>query len=576
MKWLIRPWIMATASAALVIGAALLILRSPSAQPGPTPSAVASGDHEIVWLSTTTNASAWERFVAAVQRAATRLQDDHPGTQAQIGEAFPKQTTAVPEVSLTLPGGAGRLVFRWYKITTDWKQRDWVEALLKRRPPPLAIIGGNSSDTARELASQLSRQSGDVAEADRPLLLLTTATADRVADPDAPPDAPVKANKMGLTDVYAKRTFRYCFSNKQMAAAVMSFLRTQDDLQPDLASIHMVQWDDDAYSRDLNDGFEEVLRHPRPPGEDVPGCGAASSATQSPPAPPLLLNPARIASSVGSFLTPNRFEAEGVSNIIDDLEKTPAAEPLTPDRRSLDTVLDELAGAHPRPRRPLLVVTGQSAPSRRFLAELARTSPAQARRLVVATGDSLAFNTIYRDRRVAWPIQELPFPLVFFSHYNPIDPDAGFSPESQPPPEAGSESIRSATGTEDVLLNSSIVESLARAFDRDGKPAGDATEVSKRLLEIRHKHGKLGYAPDGTLLFCPNGDRLGGAGETIVCLRPRFDGDRVLPEATIEVWFSRESVKHEPGTPQPPPWTRHGDPLAVSYKPFTVERGSAP
>ena len=68
-------------------------------------------------------------------------------------------------------------------------------------------------------------------------------------------------------------------------------------------------------------------------------------------------------------------------------------------------------------RRPLLVVTGQSQPSRRFLRALARSAPEAARRLVVATGDAIAFNTIYRDRQVAWPIQELPFALVFFNFF---------------------------------------------------------------------------------------------------------------------------------------------------------------
>jgi hypothetical protein len=37
------------------------------------------------------------------------------------------------------------LVFRWYKFTGDWNTQEWVEALLERRPPPLAIIGGSSS-----------------------------------------------------------------------------------------------------------------------------------------------------------------------------------------------------------------------------------------------------------------------------------------------------------------------------------------------------------------------------------------------------------------------------------------------
>ena len=542
MKWLTRPSIMTAASAILVIGAAALILRSSPAQPRPAPSPVEQGDREIVWLYTATNASSWERFVAAVRRAAPRLQDDHPGIQPQIGDAaFPKQTTAVPEVSLALPGLGPRLVFRWYKLTSDWKTGDWVEALLKRRPPPLAIIGGSSSDAARELAWQLKKRSGDIPESERPLLLLTTATADRVTNPEDPSDS----EAVDLTRVYPDRTFRYCFSNKQMAAAVMRFLWSQDDLRPDANPAHMVQWDDDSYSHDLTDGFLESL-----------------------PSTAGLPNPKRIASSVGSFLTPNRYEAEAVDQVLQDLEQ---------------------AGDHQR--RPLLVVTGQSAPSRRFLRELARTSPAQARRLVVATGDAVSFNIVYRDRRVTWPIQDLPFPFVFFCHFNPIDADAGFKPED----EAAGENDRgpSATGTEDVLLNGAIIETLVQALDRGGKPAGDAGELSGRLAEIRHRRGLFGYDPEGVPLFGPDGNRRAGAGENIVCLRPRFqgaapnasglqgssssamrplfEGEHVLPEATIEVWYSRESIEAEH------PWKRRGDgPQKISYEPLVVEERSAP
>ena len=542
MKWITRPWLMAAASAALVIGAAALIFRPSPGQSRPTPSPVPAGDHEIVWLSTTTNASAWERFVAAVQRAGRRLQIDHPGAQALVGDAaFPKETTAVPEIALALPNGAGRLVFRWYKITTDWKTRDWVEALLQRRPPPLAIIGGSSSDAARELAWQLRRQCANVPEPDRPLLLLTTGTADRVTDPDAPADAPPNAKEMGLTSVYPDRTFRFCFSNEQMATAVLSFLRTQYDLRLDANPVHMVQWDDDSYSRDLTEGFEEVIRQNKTPaGDDATGRSEAAP-------PPALINPERVASSVGSFLTPNRFEAEVASDVVDDLERAPGDEPLTAGRRGLDEALRDLKEEGARPSRPLLVVTGQSAPSRRFLRELACTAPAQARRLVVAGGDALSFNTVYRDRRVAWPIQDLPFAFVFFCHFDPIynnkdDPDLAFLPEGKPPPDGEKDFNLSSTGTEDVLLNGAIIESLAQAFDRDGKPAADASELSRRLAEISHRSGRFGYDPEGTPLFGPDGNRRGGAGENIVYLRPHFEGDRVLPEATIEVWVSRESV----------------------------------
>ena len=522
MNWLFRPSFLTLASAALVVVAAALLWTSPAAQPRAAPAAVADGDGEIVWLYPATNPTSWERFVAAVRRAATRLQDDKIDVQAQIGDnAFPRQTTAVPEVALSLPGLGRRLVFRWYKLTSDWKTRDWVEALLKRRPPPLAIIGGNSSDAARELAWQLKDRVKDVAEANRPLLLLTTATADRVSNPGAPDAAEAE-----LTQVYPQRTFRFCFTNKQMARAVMDFVMSQDDLRPDVNPVHMVQWDDDSYSHDLTDGFREAL----PPWAGLP-------------------NPKRIESSVGSFLSPNQYEAQVVDEVLNDLEQ---------DRD--------------RQRRPMLAVTGQATPSRRFLGELARTAPAQARRLLVATGDAVSFNTVYRDRRVTWPIQELPFPLVFFCHYSPIDADAGFRPEGDGPreTEAAGERDVSATGTEDLLLDGDIVEALAQAFARDGKPPADAAELSERLAAIRRRHARVGYDPEGVQMFRPDGNRQSGAGEHLVLLRPRFRGDRVLPEATIEVWVGRGSLHADE------PWRRPHEPLTVSYEPPVVEERLQP
>ena len=523
MKWLTRPSFLALASAALVVGAAALIWRSPAAQPKAAPAAVADGDCEIVWLYPATNPSSWERFVAAARRAAGRLQDDHIDVQAQIGEAaFPRQTTAVPEVALALPGLGRRLVFRWYKLTSDWKTRDWVEALMKRRPPPLAIIGGSSSDAARELAWQLKNHMNDVEESQRPLLLLTTATADHVTDPDAPGGSA----SVELTRVYPQRTFRFCFTNKQMARAVMDFVMSQDDLRPDVNPVHMVQWDDDSYSHDLTDGFREAL----PPWAGLP-------------------NPKRIDSSVGSFLSPNQYEAEVVGQVLNDLEQ---------DRD--------------RQRRPMLAVTGQATPSRRFLRELARTSPAQARRLLIATGDAVSFNTVYRDRRVTWPIQDLPFPLVFFCHYSPIDADAGFRAEGAGPreTEVGGERDMSATGTEDLLLDGDIVEALVQAFQREGKPPPDSAGLSERLAAIRRRRARVGYDPEGVQMFREDGNRQSEAGEHIVCLRPRFQGDRILPEATIEVWVGRGSLHPDE------PWRRPQEPLTVSYEPPVVEERLQP
>jgi hypothetical protein len=524
MKWLFRPSVLAALSAALLVGAAVLALWPPAPQLKPAPLAVASGDVEIVWLYGATNPTSWERFVAAVQRAGRRLQDVYPGVTARVDGAFPRETTAVPEASLSWPGKGGRLVFRWYKLTSEWKTRDWVEALLKRPRPPLAIIGGNNSDAARELAGELARQGDAVPEAARPLLLLTTATADSVRRPgEADESRPAELMKL-----YPGRTFRFCFSNEQMGRAVMNFLWTDEELTPDATPIHLVEWDDDVYSDDLITGFWNAL-----PDETKVGDPSIH----------------RIASSVGGFHAPNRYEAEAVASVLAGLERV-----------------------QPRQRKPALVVAGQTAPSRRFLRALAQTAPAQARRLVVVTGDPLAFNTVYRDRRVTWPIQELPFSLVFFCHYNPIDEDAGFHPHRAPhgSPE-DKEGAAATTGTEDVLLDGDVVEALAQAFRRDGRPAADAGELRRRLAEVTLHGDRVGYDPAGKRLFDDDGNRAveveGGAevgsGAHVVVVQPRVEGERVLPEAKITVWVWQERLHGEAGKS----WQRRGAPLTVSYDP---------
>src|SRR5262249_33015478 len=118
--------------------------------------------------------------------------------------------------------------------------------------------------------------------------------------------------------------------------------------------------------------------------------------------------------SVGSFDQPNRREAQDAEWL-------------------METKITE----HPRQERTLLVLAAPtSQPARRFPRGLARIAPAEARVFVVVTGDVLSFNTVYRDRKVAWPIQDLPFQLVFFCHRNPIDPAAGFVREDASNPGA--------------------------------------------------------------------------------------------------------------------------------------------
>src|SRR5262249_6867337 len=154
MKWLFRPSTLVLVSVALALSAGALVLWPGAPTNRAMAQPVQEGDQEIVWLYAATNTAPWERFVTAVSRTVHRLRsaDIIPGLELDAQNAFPKQTTTVPELALSINGRKGKLWFRWYKLTGDQKTADWVRALLSRRPVPLAIVGGSSSDLAIELA----------------------------------------------------------------------------------------------------------------------------------------------------------------------------------------------------------------------------------------------------------------------------------------------------------------------------------------------------------------------------------------------------------------------------------------
>jgi hypothetical protein len=434
----------------------------------------------------------------------------------------------VPELALAVRGGKSWLRFRWYKLTSDLKAHDWVGALMRDRPPPLAVISGSSSDLAIELAQHLQEHCGQREAA--PLLLLTQATSDEV-------------RFVPLHRLYPGRTFRFCFTNRQMAEEVIDFLWSQDDLRPDADPVYVALWEDDTYSGDLTGRFLVALRQPalRAAAQDWAAVTAAA-ATGGWPLDPggvargqfrLATLPvwARVPYSVGAFARPNRWEADAAEKLAGSLTD--------------------------QQQRPLLVLPATSQPARRFLYGLSRNSPVEARRFIVATGDAIAFNTVYRDRDLAWPIQDLPFRLVFFCHRNPTDARAGFRPEGsgEPPnPNAGSP----ATGTEDLLLYADIVEALVQSAYQGSEVTASPGDLGVRLRETRLRDGgRLAVGGDGRPLFDANGNRNSGTGEHVVCLRPDVAGGRQLPRATITVWAWQPGPEAH--------WRLSRPPLPVEY-----------
>jgi hypothetical protein len=500
MRWLFRSSNLTLVSAALAIGAVAIVLWPRPVAPRILPVPVPEGDAEVVWLYAATATANWERFVTAVSAAARHLASDEPRIDLHCDDsaAFPAATTAIPELVLTGPGSA-RLHIRWYKLTSDSKTRDWVDAWKQRTPRPLAVIGGSSSDLAIELAESL-RTSGESA----PILLLTMATSDEVQVADG--------SRHPLTSLYPDKTFRFCFTNRQMADVVTSFIWGQDDLRPDSDPVYVAVWEDDPYSVDLTDRFCEALR--RTGGPDW--------------MPP---TPERIPFSVGPFLHPNRWESEAANGLLDKVSQSPSQ------------------------RRPLLVLPASTQPARRFLRALDRTAPETARRFVVATGDGIAFNALYRDRNVAWHVQDLPVPLVAFCHRNPVDEAAGFQTENVAAdnPNRGSP----GTGTEDLLLYRDLVEALVQAAFHGDRLTLDPAALAAQLRQTRMgNNGRLCF-DSGRPLFDDHGNRKSGTGEHVVCLRPRADRDRVLPQAELTVW-----ALHRGGGAR---WLPARSPLTVTY-----------
>jgi len=484
MNWLFRSNLLVLVVLGLALAAAWIVWPfgrlAPTGQAAPKP--LEGRDQEIVWLDPATSAVNWERFVAATRRFVA----DRKDITLDDSNAFPSQTTAVPEIALALGPGKPRLWFRWYKLTGDLGPRQWVRALAKRFPPPLAIIGGGTSDRARDLAWELNDLPGYPST--KPLMLITSATAVKVY---------LDGETKELMRIYPDRSFRFCFTNHQMAKAVAEFIWNHEDLRPDSQPVYLVGWKDDPYSEDLSEQFHEmVVKYLAELNSEQPFL------TQT------------ILYSVGSFNQPNVWEEDAVERIVNVL------------------------GQHPEQQRPLLVLPAMPQPARRFLRGLARTDPVRAGRFVVATGDGIDFNTIYRDRNLAWPIQDLPCTLVFFCHRNPVDPSAFREDRpsgDQAPPDPNE---KTTTGTQDLLLYRDIVETVATAAAHENGWLDRADDFRQRLTELQF--------PDGTPRFNSQGNQRPGASEYVGVLRPVRDDNRVQPKALLQVW-NRSGVANGKG-----------------------------
>jgi hypothetical protein len=461
LRWPLLVFLLCLPIIVLASGVRLPWLSDPTVTASPLP--VPSGDQEIAWIHTTTNATTWERFVTGVMRTQMTI----PGLHVDDSRAFLDSTTATPELVLSKDGFAGRLRIRWYKLQNEVITADWVRALANRTPAPIAVIGGGSTDRALDLARAMAAQADW--RGDRPPLLITTATADFSEDDGL-------GAKLRVVDIYDDHTFRFCFTNRQMADAVVEFVAQNPDLKPlDPARVPVltVSWADDRYSVDLRDQFTEALKAKYPDGRGLSFAGQWT-----------------IKFSVGGFVSPNVYEAVVAADIAERLRDLPD-------------------------KRVLMVLPGITLPARRLLKAVVEADPVAAGKLVVLTGDGIPTNALLRDGDITWPVGALPVPLVLFAHGSPSAWDA---PGGTPAPPNGYR-LSPPNGTEEVMHFGKMVEVIADAcFSTRGPLLTRGDDLRNRLRE----------RPD---FFNPNGERNPHSGEHVVVASPR-------PEPTMSVWRS--------------------------------------
>ncbi|MEZ6141195.1 MAG: hypothetical protein R3B84_11550 [Zavarzinella sp.] len=447
---------------------------------------VPPGDVEIAWFHTSTNAANWERFVAGIVQARRQ----HPEMEVDDSRAFLRQTASIPEVVIRWKDKPGKIYIRWYKLSSESTLQYWISALAKRSPPPVAVVGGGSSDRAVELADALREQTTWQGEA--PLLLITLATADKVYD--------AAFGDRNLIEIYPDRTFRFCFTNSAVAKAVVDFVQQSSFLRPQgpvvcsaltafssisptgwaglggmpIYSIEpppkasIFEWEDDPYSSDLSNQFKQQLA-------DYAECTNESSPY-----------------SVGSTSKDNDKETGIIYSIVSNANFSPG-------------------------ERMMLVMPGASMPVQRALRKFRSFAPLFGKSSVVLTGDGISFNTLLRDGDYAWPVREMPLPLVSFCHYNPVAWD-------QTDPPNGIPRLSSPVSTDDVLLYADLIGTTAKElFVADQFP--DANVLKNRLQSLNPP------------MFTSAGDRISGRGEYVVVVLPRFTSDNLIrPETTIQIY----------------------------------------
>jgi len=179
----------------------------------------ATADPEIAVLVSRGNVTTWPRLVQSFTAAAER----HGWLVSEAASENPGRLRIVF-------GDGGVVLFRLYKELGHGGLRDRVDSLCRRSRPPLAILSGTNSGSARVVAEALHEHEGITPS---PLYLLSSGTVD------------------DLAGIHADKTFRFGHKNSRQAKDLvqrMQRLYAEKGKDPPTVRVAIVQIQDDPFA----------------------------------------------------------------------------------------------------------------------------------------------------------------------------------------------------------------------------------------------------------------------------------------------------------------------------------------
>ncbi len=494
---------------------------------------VPAGHQEIAWISPATNGDAWERLIAALELLQREARAPaQPGTSApaldptfrvNFDNAFLPLTADVPEVSLSFADAPdAKLWIRWYKLSGENPSSSWFEKLSRRAS---ASVGHRrrGDDGPRLFQARALQKIRAAWPGPAPLYFITTATAERY-DPREFQTGEIPHNTWPkLMEVYAGRTFRFCFTNTRMVEAVLDFVSQNLQLA--------------AQRRAIRRSLPASSLRQRP---------SARSPCSVPPATCNLFSYPRL---FGRTTAIPRIWARSSCN--DSRTRPPPKMCPSP---TFTTITFTIASATFWNRTPKkhwqwaftwLAIGNCATSGNCWRCQRALSAPGAfcvpcAGRLPWRHATSSSSLATALSSITSTGIASLPgTSRICPSHWS-------FSAIATPStrlPALGrkdTEGTPSNTGTQDVLLNRDIIETLIHAAFDGQHLVADAEVLHERLRHTRWSKGRvlneMKESTAGVPFFDATGNRQPDTGEHIVWLRPVLQGSRNLPEAFLTVW----------------------------------------